>query len=421
MWEALFKHQMRSFIKHGAIRVSLPSGAQAEFGKAKEGERPFRVTITKSETLRRLMLDPELALGEAYMDGTIVFENDDIREFLRITLSNVRTGGEFSLQRLLQRGRTFLRRISQRNTVIGSQRNVKHHYDLSDDLYRMFLDKDMMYSCAYFKTGEETLEQAQIDKKRHIIGKLLLEEGMSVLDIGSGWGGLGLTMAKEFGANVTGVTLSENQFSAACKRAEEAKLGDRLKFKFKDYREVTGGFDRIVSVGMLEHVGAPQYRTFFRTVKRLLAEKGVALVHTIGRTTPPGVTNPWITKHIFPGGYVPAMSELLCAIEREGLVVTDIEVLRTHYAETLRHWHDRFTRNLDKVRRMYDERFCRMWRFYLISCEMGFRMNGQEVFQIQLAHEMGDVPTTRDYLYASSSRASAAGRRKAKDSESRRP
>ena len=280
-----------------------------------------------------------------------------------------------------------------------SRANVAHHYDLSGELYDLFLDTDRQYSCAYFRRPDMTLEEAQAAKKHHIAGKLLIEPGMKVLDIGCGWGGMGLTLARDYGAEVTGVTLSTEQYNMANKRAEEAGLADRCKFELMDYRDVQGQFDRIVSVGMFEHVGIPHYEEYFRTVKRLLTDDGIALIHTIGRSDPPGTTSPWILKYIFPGGYCPALSEAMRPIENQDLFATDVEVWRLHYAETLRHWHDRFMANIDRARELYDERFCRMWRYYLLACEMTFRHNRQVVFQFQITKQQDAVPLTRDYLY----------------------
>jgi cyclopropane-fatty-acyl-phospholipid synthase len=277
---------------------------------------------------------------------------------------------------------------------------VAHHYDLSGALYDLFLDADKQYSCAYFRDPGMTLEEAQAAKKALIAAKLRLEPGMRVLDIGSGWGGLALTLARDHGARVTGVTLSEEQLKVSRARAAAAGLEGQVDFHLRDYRAVTGQFDRIVSVGMFEHVGVPHYATFFATAARLLAPDGVMLLHTIGRNAPPAATSPWITKYIFPGGYVPSLSEVAAPIEASGLWLTDLEVWRLHYAETLRAWQRRFEANIDAVRALYDERFCRMWRFYLVASEMSFRAGRQCVFQLQLAHRQDAVPLTRAYLSA---------------------
>ncbi len=348
----------------------------------------------------RLVLRPRLAFGESYMDGTLTVENGDIYDLLDLLGRNIAAidstpvvRWSFALQRLL-------RFVEQYNPVGRAQRNVAHHYDLNDQLYDFFLDRDRQYSCAYFRSPEATLEQAQIDKKRHIAAKLLLKPGHRVLDIGSGWGGMGLFLAQQFGVEVTGVTLSTEQHAVSSRRALESGIADRVRFKLLDYRQESGRYDRIVSVGMFEHVGATHYVEYFTRVKDLLADDGVMLLHSIGRMEPPGGTNTWLRKYIFPGGYSPAMSEVLSAIEKAGLWITDIEVLRLHYAETIRHWRQRFAANREKVKQTagYDERFCRMWEFYLAGCEVSFRYMNQMVFQMQIAKRQDAVPPTREYM-----------------------
>ncbi|MCF8531367.1 MAG: cyclopropane-fatty-acyl-phospholipid synthase family protein [Reyranella sp.] len=348
----------------------------------------------------RLVLRPRLAFGESYMDGTLTVENGDIYDLLDLLGRNIAAidstpvvRWSFALQRLL-------RFVEQYNPVGRAQRNVAHHYDLNDQLYDFFLDRDRQYSCAYFRSPEATLEQAQIDKKRHIAAKLLLKPGQHVLDIGSGWGGMGLFLAHQFSVEVTGVTLSTEQHAVSSRRALESGIADRVRFKLLDYRQESGRYDRIVSVGMFEHVGATHYVEYFTRVKDLLADDGVMLLHSIGRMEPPGGTNTWLRKYIFPGGYSPAMSEVLSAIEKAGLWVTDIEVLRLHYAETIRHWRQRFAANREKVKQTagYDERFCRMWEFYLAGCEVSFRYMNQMVFQMQIAKRQDAVPPTREYM-----------------------
>jgi cyclopropane-fatty-acyl-phospholipid synthase len=293
----------------------------------------------------------------------------------------------------------MMRSLAQYNSAALSKAHVAHHYDLSGKLYDLFLDRDRQYSCAYYSVPGETLEEAQIGKKRHIAAKLHLDKpGLNVLDIGCGWGGLALDLARDTSANVLGITLSEEQIAMAKDRSDRARLTESCKFELIDYRALKGTFDRIVSVGMFEHVGVPNYPAFFGQLRNLLADDGVAVLHTIGRTDGPGATNPWITKYIFPGGYVPALSEVMAAVEKSGLIVTDVEVLRLHYSETLKEWRRRFTANRAEVARIYDERFCRMWEFYLAGAEMGFRHDGQVVFQIQLAKRIDAVPMTRDYM-----------------------
>jgi len=397
MWERLLDQMLNSLIREGRLRVTLPDGSTRSYGA---GGDEIAIHLRDPALPRRIVLGPEMGVGEGYMDGTLTIEGDDLHGFLGLILHNRGKGASglpIAFNHALRRG---LRKIQQYNPVGKAQRNVAHHYDLSGALYDLFLDEDRQYSCAYFRSPDDTLEQAQAQKKAHIADKLLIEPGMRVLDIGCGWGGMGLTLARDYGAEVLGVTLSEEQHKIAQARAEAAGLADKVDFRLTDYREVTGQFDRIVSVGMFEHVGAPHYPEYFGHVRDKLAEDGVALIHTIGRMDPPGTTSPWILKYIFPGGYVPAMSEVLGAIEKEPLWVTDVEVWRLHYAETLRHWFDRFVAREDEARALYDDRFCRMWRFYLVASEMTFRANNQTVFQFQLARRQDAVPLTRDYLYS---------------------
>ena len=397
MWAQFLQKVLTANIRSGALEAKLPDGSVLRVGN--DDEEAIKLEITDEKTLKALCLHPELALGEAYMDGTLTIRNDDLEGMLALVVRNMKTGQGVFLQHLRTATRNVIRRLSQFNPVKRSTANVRHHYDLTDELYELFLDDDLQYSCAYFPTGNETLEDAQVCKKRHIASKLLLEPGMRVLDIGSGWGGLGISLARDYGSSVMGVTLSKRQHAKSNRRATELGLADKVQFSLMDYRFVKEKFDRIVSVGMFEHVGVPHYRQYFNTVHRILKDNGIALLHTIGRSGPPGSTNPWITRYIFPGGYVPALSETLEAIEKEGLIVTDVEVWRLHYAETLRHWHERFMEKIDRARLLHDERFCRMWRFYLVACEMTFRHSDQVVYQIQLARRNDSVPLTRNYIY----------------------
>jgi cyclopropane-fatty-acyl-phospholipid synthase len=348
----------------------------------------------------RLVLRPRLAFGEAYMEGLLTIEQGGLYDLLDLLGRNMAALETTPFVRWSYTWQRLVRLIEQYNPVGKAQKNVAHHYDLNDRLYEIFLDRDRQYSCAYFLSPNDTLEQAQLNKKRHIAAKLLLQPGMQVLDIGSGWGGMGLFLGGEFGADVTGVTLSKEQHAVSSRRALEDGLADRVRFKLLDYRQEPGTYDRIVSVGMFEHVGAAHYVEFFGKVKQLLKDDGVLLLHSIGRMEPPGGTNTWLRKYIFPGGYTPALSEVLAAIEKVGLYVTDIEILRLHYAETLRHWRQRFMANLDKVKQIdgYDDRFCRMWEFYLAGCEVAFRYMNQMVFQIQVARTQSSVPLSRDYM-----------------------
>lgn len=399
MWNRLFDRFLVHLIQSGTLTVTLPDGSTRRYGPG--GDAPdVRLTLHGADTVRRLVLDPHLAAGEAYMDGRLQLDGDDLHGFLELILRNIDTGDDGVFSRVQRAWRRMVRSLAQYNPVPRSRANVAHHYDLSGTLYEWFLDDDRQYSCGYFRSPDDTLEQAQAQKKAHIAAKLCLKPGMRVLDIGCGWGGMALTLARDHGAVVLGVTLSEEQLKVARHRAEAAGLADRVRFELMDYRLVQGRFDRIVSVGMFEHVGAPQFRTYFRTLRKLLADDGVALVHTIGRVTPPGTTNPWIVKYIFPGGYIPALSEVLAAVEHENLLSADIEVWRLHYAMTLRHWHDRFMAHRDEAARLYDERFVRMWKFYLVASEQTFRFWNNCVFQLQLTRDQRAVPLTRDYLYS---------------------
>jgi len=374
-----------------SIRVRLPDGRELTAGP---GEPELTVVIAEAKAALSIAANPELALGETFMDGTFRIEGGRIYDFLQLTTSQLalrpRSPGLSWMQKI-RRG------AEQANDRLHARSNVHHHYDLTVDFYRLFLDPDLQYSCAFFETPDATLEQAQVAKKRRLIDKLLLEPGHTALDIGAGWGGLGLSMV-ERGARVTGVTLSTEQHRTANERAAALGVTDRADFRIQDYRDLNQTFDRIISVGMFEHVGVPNYQEYFDTVARLLDDDGVAVIHSIGRKSPPSRTQPFIRKYIFPGGYIPALSEVLPAIERSGLWVTDMEVLRLHYAETLRHWRERFLARRDEALAMYDERFCRMWEFYLAASEVAFRELGHMVFQLQLTKKQTAVPLSRDYL-----------------------
>jgi cyclopropane-fatty-acyl-phospholipid synthase len=347
----------------------------------------------------KLIVNPRLNVPEAFMDGTLTIEDGDIYALIELLVRNEELISDAAAWRGMNRLAFLTRRLHQYNPIRRSRRNVAHHYDLSDELYDLFLDRDRQYSCAYFLGADDDIDTAQLNKRRHIAAKLLLRPGMKVLDIGSGWGGLALYLASECGVDVTGLTLSTEQLKVAQRRAAQAGLSDRVRFVLRDYREEKGQYDRIVSVGMFEHVGVGQYPAFFDQVKALLKPDGVALLHSIGRMDGPGSTNPWIRKYIFPGGYSPAISEVVPVIERAKLWVTDIEVLRLHYAETLKAWRRRFLQHRDKVLKFYDERFCRMWETYLVGSEMAFRHGGHLVMQIQMAKAVDTVPLTRDYMF----------------------
>lgn len=398
MWKTALDRMLRRLLTWGELQVEWPDGEVRTYGPG--GGISSSIRLTREEILRPLCLNPVLAIGEGYMDGSIDIETDEMYDLLTLLVRNQQKGGGLPAGlKAYGRYRDAVRRFMQHNDPRKSRNNVAHHYDISDDLYRLFLDTDMQYSCAYFARPDMTLEEAQEAKKHHIAHKLMIEPGMRVLDIGCGWGGMALTLARDYGARVVGVTLSENQLKTARERAEAEGLSDKVEFRLIDYRDLSDSFDRIVSVGMFEHVGLPHFAQYFDKVGDLLKEDGVALIHTIGRVAPPGATSPWIAKYIFPGGYVPSMSDVAPVLERSGLWTTDMEILRGHYGPTIHHWHQRFEANLDKVREMYDERFIRMWRFYLIACEMAFEEQYQAVFQYQLTHRQHAVPATRDYMY----------------------
>ncbi|NHQ75128.1 class I SAM-dependent methyltransferase [Roseovarius gahaiensis] len=397
MWTTTLDRFLCHLFQTGDLKIVYPDGVTRRYGDG-QGQAAT-VTLHDTTLPRRIVMSPEMAVGEAYMDGRLTIEDDDLHGFLGLAIRNVAANGQPWFRKPLVMARHLGRHLAQFNPLSRAQANVAHHYDLSGALYDLFLDSDRQYSCAYFRDPDMTLEQAQEAKKHHIAGKLRIEPGMRVLDIGCGWGGMGLTLARDYGADVLGVTLSREQHAMAKARAEQAGLADRARFELLDYRKLEGQFDRIVSVGMFEHVGVPHYGAYFRTVFNRLTPEGIALIHTIGRAEPPGATSPWITKYIFPGGYVPSMSEALKAIERQPLFTTDVEIWRLHYAETLRHWYDRFMDNIDKARALYDDRFCRMWRYYLVASELSFRLNRQVVFQFQLSPQQDAVPLTRDYLY----------------------
>lgn len=392
----LFRALIGKIVKKGNLTVEFANGEQHTFGNG-EG-LPLRLRFTDKRAPTDLIRDPELAFGELFMDGRMVVSGGSIYDLLAMISRNALRGTPPAWLRTLRGVRDATKALRLRNYRKKSRANVAHHYDLDDRLYRLFLDPDRQYSCAYFETPDATLEEAQLAKKRHIAAKLLLKPGQTVLDIGSGWGGLALYLARFCGADVTGVTLSTEQFANATQRAAEAKLDTQVRFRLEDYRDVKGPFDRVVSVGMFEHVGALFYDAFFQKVASLLAPDGVAMIHTIGRPDGPFPTNPWVTKYIFPGGHTPSLSEIAPAIERAGLYITDIEVLRMHYAETLAAWRRNFLTHRDEALELYDERFCRMWEFYLAGAECAFRFEGECVFQLQLARKHDAVPITRDYL-----------------------
>jgi cyclopropane-fatty-acyl-phospholipid synthase len=393
----LLTHMLKAFVRIGTLTLIDADGRRHVFAGAPGPAVTMR--LTDRALYRKLVLNPELHAGEAYMDGTLRFEEGSrLRDFLELFSVNRLSLGSYPLQRAMRRiGRAF-KRFQQANPVGKARRNVAHHYDLGNDLYRLFLDEGLQYSCAYFLHDNETLEQAQRNKLRLLAAKLNLKPGLKVLDIGSGWGELALYLASLENVDVTGVTLSKEQHALSNARARQLGLSERVRFHLCDYREVPGCFDRIVSVGMFEHVGVRHYPEFFAKTNALLNDDGVMLLHSIGHMSPPGTASPWLRKYIFPGAYSPALSEVFTAVEQASLWVTDLEFLRLHYARTLQHWSRRFEANRGKAAAMYDERFCRMWELYLLSAEMMFLTGSQLVFQMQLARRRDAVPIVRDYI-----------------------
>ena len=389
---------LKQLVRVGTLDVVDARGRSHRFSGKPGPSAAIRFHDRATEA--RMLWNPRLVVGEAYMDGRLTIEHGTLYDFLDLLAIN-QEFGEASpppILRVLDAVSYVWRRLAQSNDPLRARRNASHHYDLSSKLYELFLDSDRQYSCAYFGHDDD-LERAQLRKKQHIARKLLLKPGQRVLDIGCGWGGLALLLASEADVEVLGITLSVEQQAAATRRAEAAGLAHKVRFELRDYRAVEGTFDRIVSVGMFEHVGLPNYDRFFDQVRKLLKPDGIALLHAIGRSDGPGATNAWLRKYIFPGGYSPALSEVLPAVEQARLFVTDIEVLRLHYARTLAAWRQRFDANRAAIAQLYDERFCRMWEFYLIGSELAFRRQGHMVWQMQMAREVDTVPLTRDYIY----------------------
>jgi cyclopropane-fatty-acyl-phospholipid synthase len=388
----------RQLIRTGTLRITDAAGVRHVYAGPHPGPS-VGMTLHDPKLHWQLLLDPEMAVGEGYMNATLTIDDGvSLFDFLDVLYGNYINAPRQGLFALILETQRVVRRLISRNPLPQAKRNVAHHYDLKDELFDLFLDTDKQYSCAYFASPDDTLEQAQLNKKRHIGKKLLIKPGMKVLDIGSGWGGMALTLAKDFGADVTGITLSEHQLAVSQRRATEAGLSDRCRFILRDYRNEKGAYDRIVSVGMYEHVGLLHAKAFFRQVARLLAPDGVALIHTIAKFRDPGPVPTWTTKYVFPGAYVPTLSEMTPAIEKSGLYFCDIETLRLHYAETLRHWRERFYAQRIAVEKMYDARFFRMWDFYLTGSEVAFRQGDLMIAQVQLEKRLGTVPLTRTYL-----------------------
>ncbi|MGB3865357.1 MAG: cyclopropane-fatty-acyl-phospholipid synthase family protein [Xanthobacteraceae bacterium] len=392
--DRLLQFILERFIRRGALTVIRADGTRFTCGDG-TGE-PVAIRFTTRAAERQVLLDPEMAFGEVYTDGTLIVEQGTIADALAIALDQPDMIPRWA--KLQWWARYLIRNIQQFNPRSRSKNNVARHYDLDGRLYSLFLDSDKQYSCAYFEAPETSLDDAQLAKKRHLAAKLLVGKDQRILDIGCGWGGLALYLADVASAKVTGITLSREQFEVSQARASERPQTAAPTFLMQDYRDVQGPFERVISVGMFEHVGVDHYDTFFKRCAELLTDDGVMMLHSIGRSEGPGITNPWIAKYIFPGGYIPALSEVLPAIERAGLLVCDIEILRLHYAETLKAWRERFLARREEAAALYDERFVRLWEFYLASSEMAFRKQNLMNFQIQITKRQGVVPITRDYI-----------------------
>ncbi len=394
----LLSRYLKHLITIGELRVITANGREHRFKGSDDGPSVCMRFHNRSIE-RRILLNPSMGLGEGYVNGSWTPEGCDLIQVLHLIGMNVGATSLTRVQKFIQRLALPIRYFQQYNPAHRARRNVAHHYDLSGELYDLFLDDDRQYSCAYYINEDDPLEIAQENKKRHIAAKLCLEPGQHVLDIGSGWGGMALYLAQKYDVQVTGLTLSTEQHARSEKRAAEAGLSDRVRFYLRDYRDQTGSFERIVSVGMFEHVGIDHYGQYFGKIKNLLTEDGIALLHTIGRMEEPGVTDPWIRKYIFPGGYVPALSEITAAVEKRDLWLTDIEVLRLHYAFTLRDWRQRFLDNRQAAAALYDEQFCRMWEYYLAICEISFHYLRNTVFQVQITPTQEALPLTRQYMW----------------------
>ena len=393
----MFKKFLEKTFKYGTLEVIDYDGKKYIFGNSE----PFTsIRFHKKDIKKKLYLNPELYLGEAYVDGDITIENGDLETFINIVSKNYNYIVKDFTHHILDLINLFAEFFQRGNLQDISKKNVSHHYDINEEIYKLFLDKDMQYSCAYFHNENISLDQAQIDKKNHLIKKLNINKNnMKVLDIGSGWGGMALQIAKDTGAYVKGVTLSDNQYVTSKKRAKELSLDSKVDFDLIDYRNLNEKFDRIISVGMFEHVGKKEYQKFFKKIYDLLNDEGVCVLHTIGTMHPPSKTNPWIKKYIFPGGYIPSLSDIVPVIEKNKLWINDIEFLQLHYATTLKNWRINFNRNREKISKILDEKFCRMWEFYLLSSEYSFRNLGNQVFRIQITKNLDNLPFTRNYIY----------------------
>ena len=387
----------RLFKKDGFILIDAET-KQYIIGSP-ENKNPIKIKLLDKKLHYKLLFRPDLYFGEAYSNGNIIIENGSLTDFLDLALMNIGRSELNFFSQLLNKLSGTYRYLTNFNFIKKSKMNVAHHYDLSDGLYDLFLDPKKQYSCAYFKNENDSLETAQNNKIQHIIKKLNIKPNQKVLDIGCGWGSLAIDIAKSINCEVTGITLSKNQFNYCVKKAKELNLENQVTFKLVDYRQLNEKYDRIVSIGMFEHVGRKFYKNYFKQIEKLLSKDGISLIHTIGSVNPPRDPHPWITKYIFPGGYTPSLSEVIAPIEKAGLVVSDIEVLRMHYSYTLRNWKENCIANKEKIIQMFDEKFFRMWEFYLTSCESAFKWGDQVVYQFQLTKNYTSTPTTRDYIY----------------------
>ena len=389
---------LTKLFKEGGLVLIDANSKKYVIGNPKK-ENPLTLKLLDKSLHYKLLFYPDLYFGEAYSKGSLTIENGTLTEFLNMALQNIGRKETNVFSEFLNKIRGSYRYLTNFNFIKKSKMNIARHYDISDDLYDLFLDSKRQYSCAYFKNENDSLEIAQNNKIDHIIKKLNLKPNQKVLDIGSGWGSLAIEIAKKTQCQVVGITLSESQFEYSKKKAKQMNMGNQVEFRLCDYREVKEKFDRIVSVGMFEHVGRKFYRTFFNKIQAILKDDGIALLHTIGSVNPPRQPQPWITRYIFPGGYTPSLSQVTVPVEKSGLILTDLEILRMHYSHTLRHWKERFIKNKDKAIKMFDEKFFRTWEFYLTSCETAFRWGDQVVFQLQLTKELHTAPSTRDYIY----------------------
>ena len=393
----MFIEFLQKTIKYGKIEIIDYDKKRYVLGSSGEF---CVIRLHKKNIIKKIFINPELYIGEAYVDGDLTIEEGSLEIFINIMTKNYKNFDKIFFHKIRKIFKKMFSFLNKKNLISTSIKNVAHHYDINEEIYKLFLDKDMQYSCAYFHNDNISLDQAQIDKKHHLIKKMNIDKkNMRILDIGSGWGGMALQIAKDTGAYVKGITLSKKQLETSRKRAKQNNLSSLVNFELEDYRNINEKFDRIISIGMFEHVGIKQYDVFFKKIKDILTDDGVMVLHSIGQKYKPEETNPWIKKYIFPGGYIPSLSEIFSVAEKEGLWVNDLEILRLHYASTLKHWHKNFYNNREKISQILSEKFCRMWEFYLLLSEYSFRNMGNFVFQMQISKNLGSLPFTRNYIY----------------------